>query len=184
MAKQVGPRRQHRQAPTSKADAAPEGEAPATRVPEAGEPAPDFTLPNAAGKPVHLADLHGERIVLYFYPKDDTPGCTAEACSFRDAWQELQDEGVVVLGISKDNPRSHAKFAEKYGLPFPLLSDEDHAVADLYGVWQRKLHYGRPYMGMARTTFYIRPNGLIGHVWQNVKAAGHAQSVLDYLRKV
>lgn len=160
-----------------------DAEAPATRVPEAGEPAPDFTLPSGDGVPVHLADLGGKRVVLYFYPKDDTPGCTAEACGFRDAWQELQDEGVVVLGISKDTPRSHAKFADKYGLPFTLLSDEDHAVAEQYGVWQSKLHYGRPYMGMARTTFYIRPNGLIGHVWQNVSAAGHAQKVLEYLRK-
>ncbi|HKS68884.1 MAG TPA: thioredoxin-dependent thiol peroxidase [Ktedonobacterales bacterium] len=162
---------------------ATDGEAPATRVPEAGEPAPDFTLPSGEGTPVHLADLRGKRVILYFYPKDDTPGCTAEACSFRDAWQELQDEDVVVLGISKDTPRSHARFADKYGLPFTLLSDEDHAVAEQYGVWQRKLHYGRPYMGMARTTFYIRPNGLIGHVWENVKAAGHAQKVLEYLRK-
>ena len=149
-----------------------------------GDRAPDFTLPDQNDKPVRLSELTSKRtVVLYFYPKDETRGCTAEACGFRDAWQELQDEGVVVLGISKDNPRSHAKFATKYGLPFTLLSDEDHAVADQYGVWQRKLHYGRPYMGMARTTFYIRPNGLIGHVWQNVSAAGHAQKVLEYLRK-
>lgn len=168
----------------NKASGIPEGEASATRMPEAGEEAPDFTLPNAEDKPIHLADLRGKRVVLYFYPKDDTPGCTAEACSFRDAWQELQDEGVMVLGVSKDSPRSHARFAEKYGLPFTLLSDQDHAVAERYGVWQRKLHYGRPYMGMARTTFYIRPNGLIGHVWQDVKAAGHAQKVLEYLHKV
>ena len=167
-----------------KASGVPDGETPATRMPEAGEEAPDFTLPDSQGASVHLADLRGRRVIVYFYPKDDTPGCTSEACSFRDAWQELQDEGVVVLGISKDSSRSHAKFAEKYGLPFTLLSDEEHAVAERYGVWQRKLHYGRPYMGMARTTFYIRPNGLIGHVWQDVRAAGHAQKVLEYLRKV
>jgi peroxiredoxin Q/BCP len=170
--------------PNSKQDSLASGEEPAARIPEAGEPAPDFTLPNAAGELVHLADLRGQKVILYFYPKDDTPGCTAEACGFRDAWQELQAEGVVVLGISKDTPRSHTKFATKYGLPFTLLSDEDHAVAEQYGAWQRKLNYGRPYMGMARTTFYIRPNGLIGHVWQNVKAAGHAEKVLEYLRKV
>src|SRR5689334_16694112 len=95
-----------------------------TRVPEVGDPAPDFTLPDAESTPVHLADLRGKRVVLYFYPKDDTPGCTTEACSFRDAWQELEADGVVVLGISKDSPKSHQKFARKYGLPFTLLADE------------------------------------------------------------
>jgi thioredoxin-dependent peroxiredoxin len=155
------------------------------KTPTVGDIAPPVTGKDQDGKVWKLTDALKKHVVLlYFYPKDDTPGCTAEACGFRDAWQELREEGVVVLGISKDTPRSHAKFANKYGLPFTLLSDEDHAVAEQYGVWQRKLHYGRPYMGMARTTFYIRPNGLIGHVWQNVKAAGHAQKVLEYLRKV
>ena len=156
----------------------------ATRMPEAGEPAPDFTLPSADGGTVSLGDLRGKRVILYFYPKDDTPGCTTEACGFRDAWPELQEAGVVVLGISKDSPRSHEKFANKYGLPFTLLSDEDHAVAGRYGVWQQKSLYGKAYMGMARTTFYIRPDGLIGHVWQQVKPAGHAQRILEYLEKV
>ena len=155
-----------------------------TRVPEIGEPAPDFTLPDAEGNPVHLADLRGKRVVLYFYPKDDTPGCTTEACSFRDAWQELEADGVVVLGISKDSPKSHQKFARKHGLPFTLLSDESTAVAQAYGVWVEKTSYGRKYIGMARTTFYIRPDGNIGHVWQQVKPQAHAQKVLDYLRKV
>jgi peroxiredoxin Q/BCP len=155
-----------------------------TRVPEVGDPAPGFTLPDAESNPVRLADLRGKRVVLYFYPKDDTPGCTTEACSFRDAWQELDADGVVVLGISKDSPKSHQKFARKYGLPFTLLADESTAVAQSYGVWVEKTNYGRKYMGMARTTFYIRPDGTIGHVWQQVKPEAHAQKVLDYLRKV
>jgi thioredoxin-dependent peroxiredoxin len=153
-------------------------------MPEAGEPAPDFTLPSSAGGTVSLADLRGQRVIVYFYPKDDTPGCTAEACGFRDAWPELQEAGVVVLGISKDGTRSHEKFARKYGLPFTLLSDEDHAVAERYGVWQQKSLYGKTYLGMARTTFYIRPDGLIGHIWKQVKVPGHAARILQYLAKV
>ena len=155
-----------------------------TRVPDVGDHAPDFTLPDAESNPVHLADLRGKRVVLYFYPKDDTPGCTTEACSFRDAWQELEADGVVVLGISKDSPKSHQKFARKFGLPFTLLADESTEVAQAYGVWVEKTNYGRKYMGVARTTFYIRPDGTIGHVWQQVKPEGHAQRVFEYLRKV
>jgi thioredoxin-dependent peroxiredoxin len=155
-----------------------------SRVPEAGEMAPDFTLPNADGHPVHLADLRGTRVVLYFYPKDDTPGCTAEACGFRDSWQELREEGAEVYGISRDGAKSHQKFAKKAALPFPLLSDEDGTVARQYGVWVEKSMYGRKYMGVARTTFYVRPDGIIGHVWQQVKPDGHALKVLEYLRRV
>ena len=154
------------------------------RVPEAGEEAPDFTLPDAEGHPVHLADLRGTKVVLYFYPKDDTPGCTTEACSFRDAWQELEAEGAKVYGISRDTGRSHQKFANKYGLPFTLLSDETGEIAQKYGVWAEKSRYGKKYMSMARTTFYIRPDGKIGHVWEQVKPEGHAQKVLDYVRRV
>lgn len=154
------------------------------RVPEAGEEAPDFTLPDAEGHQVHLADLRGLKVVLYFYPKDDTPGCTTEACSFRDAWQELEAEGVKVYGISRDPAKSHQKFANKYGLPFTLLSDEGGEVAQKYGVWVQKSMYGKTYMSMARTTFYIRPDGRIGHVWEQVKPEGHAQKVLDYVRRV
>lgn len=154
-----------------------------TRVPEAGEMAPDFELPDAEGNRVSLAGLRGRPVVLYFYPKDDTPGCTAEACGFRDAWEELEREGVVVLGVSRDGARSHRKFAEKHGLPFTLLSDEDGAAARRYGVWVRKSMYGKQYMSMARTTFYIRPDGKIGHVWQQVKPEGHAARVLEYARK-
>ena len=150
---------------------------------ESGVEAPDFTLPSGSGEAVHLAELLGKQVILYFYPKDDTPGCTTEACGFRDAWQELQEAGVVVLGISRDSVKSHQKFANKHGLPFTLLSDEDGAVAQLYGVWVEKRMYGKKYMSMARTTFYIRPNGKIGHVWQQVKPEGHAQKVLEYLER-
>ena len=155
-----------------------------TRIPEAGEPAPDFTLPDADGHPVHLADLRGTRVILYFYPRDDTPGCTAEACGFRDAWHELGEEGIQVYGVSRDSAKSHQKFARKHALPFTLLSDEDGTVAQQYGVWVEKSMYGKKYMGLARTTFYIRPDGIIGHVWTQVKPDGHALKVLEYLRRV
>ena len=153
-------------------------------IPEAGTEAPDFTLPSSEGESVHLADLRGKRVILYFYPKDDTPGCTVEACSFRDAWPELMAEDVVVLGISRDNIKSHQKFARKHALPFTLLSDEGGVVAQKYGVWVKKSMYGKEYMSMARTTFYIRPDGRIGHVWDQVKPEGHALKLLEYLRKV
>jgi peroxiredoxin Q/BCP len=148
-----------------------------------GTPAPDFTLPSGDGGSVHLADLRGKHVILYFYPKDDTPGCTTEACGFRDAWQELQDAGIVVLGISRDSVKSHRKFADKHGLPFTLLADEGGTVAQQYGVWMQKSMYGKTYMTMARTTFYIRPDGAIVHVWQQVKPEGHAQAVLQYLKQ-
>src|SRR5262249_46279460 len=145
---------------------------------------PDFTLPDQDGTPVHLADLRGKRVILYFYPKDDTPGCTTEACSFRDAWHELSQAGVVVMGISPDSVSSHRRFADKYGLPFTLLADKGSTVAQQYGVWIEKSMYGKTYMSVARTTFYIRPNGMIGHVWTQVRAEGHAQAIRDYLAKV
>jgi len=152
-------------------------------IPQPGTPAPDFTLPSGEGGDIHLADLRGKRVVLYFYPKDDTPGCTVEACGFRDAWQELREAGVIVLGISRDTVKSHKKFAAKHGLPFTLLSDEGGSVAQHYGVWVEKSMYGKKYMSTARTTFYIRPDGLVGHVWQQVKPEGHARKVLEYLEK-
>lgn len=152
-------------------------------IPLVGAPAPDFTLPNEQGQPVCLADLQGKQVVLYFYPKDDTPGCTVEACGFRDAWHLMREKGIVVLGLSRDSVKSHQKFAAKYGLPFTLLADEGGAVAQKYGVWVEKSMYGKRYMSTARTTFYIRPDGRVGHVWEQVKPEGHAQKVLDYLDK-
>ncbi|HXF51750.1 MAG TPA: thioredoxin-dependent thiol peroxidase [Dehalococcoidia bacterium] len=143
-----------------------------------GDVAPDFDLPSDSGERVRLRDLRGKRVVLYFYPKDDTPGCTTEACSFRDAWTEIQKRGIVVLGVSKDSPRSHVRFKEKYSLPFTLLSDEDHAVADAYGVWGPKTFMGRQYEGMDRATFLIGPDGRIEAVWPKVKPEGHAEEVL------
>lgn len=146
--------------------------------------APDFTLfavgdTNVVrdGK-VHLADLRNSNVVLYFYPKDDTPGCTKEACSFRDADREMQKRGVVVLGVSVDDLSSHQKFAQKYGLQFPLLADTDMQVAQLYGVWKEKNMYGRKYMGVNRETFLIDKEGVVRKVWGKVKAEGHAQEVL------
>ncbi len=150
-------------------------------VPQPGEIAPDFDLPDAAGNRVSLAGLRGKTVVLYFYPKDDTPGCTIEACSFRDAWRDLQDAGVVVLGVSADSSASHEQFARKFGLPFTLLADEGAVVGQRYGVWVEKDMYGKQFMGMARTTFLIRPDGTIGHVWERVKPEGHATQVLEYV---
>ncbi|MEO7000417.1 MAG: peroxiredoxin [Ktedonobacterales bacterium] len=149
-----------------------------TQLPALGTPAPDFTLMAGDGSSYHLADLKGQPVVLYFYPKDDTPGCTTEACSFRDAWGQLQAQGVAVLGVSRDDVKSHTKFASKYQLPFPLLADPGGAVAQRYGVWVQKSMYGKQYMTMARTTFYFRRDGTIGHVWAQVKPEGHAEDVL------
>ena len=150
-------------------------------VPRPGATAPDFTLPAGDGATVSLAGLRGKTVLLYFYPKDDTPGCTTEACSFRDSWGELQARGVVVLGVSRDTVRSHQKFAAKYSLPFPLLADEGGAVAQRYGVWVEKSMYGKTYMSMARTSFLILPDGTIGHIWEKVKPEGHAAEVIAWL---
>ena len=154
-----------------------------TTMPEVGTQAPNFTLTDGDGTSYSLGDLRGKQVVLYFYPKDDTPGCTVEACNFREAWHDMNEKGIVVLGVSRDNAKSHQKFAKKHALPFPLLSDEDGAVAQLYGVWVEKSMYGKKYMSMARTTFYIRPDGLIGHIWREVKPEGHAQKVSEFLEK-
>jgi len=149
------------------------------------QPAPDFTLPAVGSEDVvkngqvHLQDLRGKTTVLYFYPKDDTPGCTTEACSFRDADHEMQKRGVIVLGISADDIPSHQKFAEKYGLPFPLLADTDTTVSQLYGVWKEKNYAGKTYMGINRETFLIDKDGIVRKVWPKVKAAEHAQEVLE-----
>jgi thioredoxin-dependent peroxiredoxin len=152
-----------------------------TNMPATGTPAPDFTLPASDGSTVTLSALRGHHVVLYFYPKDDTPGCTTEACSFRDNWHTLEQRGVRVLGISRDSVKSHQKFAAKYGLPFTLLSDEDGEVTEKYGVWVEKNMYGKTYMGIARVTFAIGPDGVIEHVWEKVKPEGHAAEVLAFL---
>ncbi len=152
--------------------------------------APDFTLPAVGSDDivkngqVHLADLKGHAVVLYFYPKDDTPGCTAEACSFRDANHEMQKRGVVVLGVSADDIASHQKFADKYGLSFPLLSDTNTTVSQLYGVWKEKNYAGKTYMGVNRETFLIDKNGIVRKVWPKVKAAEHAQEVLETIESL
>lgn len=153
----------------------------AVGVPPAGAAAPDFSLPDAAGTVHALRDYRGRWVVLYFYPADDSPGCTTEACQFRDVHAELEAAGAVVLGVSPDDPASHARFRDKYGLPFILLADVDHRVAESYGVWQLKTSYGRSQMGVVRSTFLIDPDGRIARVWPKVKADGHAAEVLAAL---
>ncbi len=143
-----------------------------------GDPAPDFSLPATGGETVSLKGLHGKKVVLYFYPKDSTPGCTVEACSFRDNHDALAGAGAVVLGVSADSLRSHDNFTAKQSLNFPLLSDEGAAVATAYGAWGEKKLYGRTFMGMNRSTFLIDEQGRIAHVWAKVKPAGHAEEVL------
>jgi len=149
-----------------------------------GQIAPDFTLPATDGSTVRLSDLRGKKVVLYFYPKDDTPGCTKEACAFRDNLGILQNMGVVVLGVSPDSVASHQKFAQKYGLPFPLLADEGAQVASAYGVWKEKKQYGRTYMGIERTTFLIDENGIVRRVFPKVKVDGHVEEVIEAIRSL
>lgn len=146
-----------------------------------GDQAPDFSLPADDGSTVRLADLRGRKVVLYFYPKDDTPGCTTEACEFRDALPRIDADGAVVLGVSPDSVDSHRKFRNKYDLNFRLLADTDHAVAEAYGVWKEKTMYGRTFWGVERTTFIIDENGRIAKVFGKVKPAGHAEEVLAAL---
>jgi thioredoxin-dependent peroxiredoxin len=149
---------------------------------QTGSKAPAFSLPSDDGGRVTLGDLKGSFVVLYFYPKDDTSGCTTEACEFRDSWTAVQRTGAVVLGVSPDGIASHAKFRAKYGLPFPLLADEDHAVAGAYGTWGEKSMYGRKYHGILRTTFIIGGDGRIVKVFEKVKPKGHAAAVLEALQ--
>ena len=150
-------------------------------MPEVGAPAPQFELPSDEGGTVSLAGLRGKPVVLYFYPKDDTPGCTVQACEFRDHWRDVKERGAVVLGVSPDSVRSHGKFRKKFELPFALLADEDHAVAVAYGVWGQKTFFGRKYDGVHRTTFLIGPDGRIARVFRDVKPEGHAAEVLEAL---
>jgi peroxiredoxin Q/BCP len=151
-------------------------------TPTVGDVAPDVALPDDTGETRRLADERGRWVVLYFYPKADTPGCTVEACAFRDANAELAAEGAVVWGVSPDRPTATGAFRDKLSLSFPLLSDVDHAVADAYGTWVEKTKYGRTYMGVARVTFLIGPDGRIVRVWPAVKPDGHAEEVLAALR--
>lgn len=148
----------------------------------AGIPAPNFTLPDETGQMRKLSDFLGQPVVLYFYPKDDTPGCTTEACNFRDDYQQYQQAGVVILGISPDSPKKHAKFKEKYHLPFTLLADETHEVCERYGVWGLKKFMGREYMGVLRTTFLIDQQGGIVQVFEGVKPDAHSAEVLAALK--
>lgn len=146
-----------------------------------GKKAPDFVLKDDNGSTVKLSALRGKTVVLYFYPKDDTPGCTKEACSFRDGFKEIQKKGAVVLGVSPDSVESHKKFKEKFNLNFPLLSDDEKKVVNAYGVWKQKSLYGRKYMGVERTTFVIDETGRIKKVFPKVKVTGHYEEVLAEL---
>jgi peroxiredoxin Q/BCP len=147
-----------------------------------GKKAPAFSLDDQDGKTHRLKDYAGRPVVLYFYPKDDTPGCTTEACAFRDAEPDFSKVNAVVLGVSVLDTKSKAKFARKHGLNFPLLADEDHAVADAYGAWQEKSMYGRKYMGVARITYLIDPDGKVLKRWDKVSPATHADEVLEQIR--
>ena len=148
---------------------------------EEGKPAPDFELTSDSGEQVKLSDLRGKPVVLYFYPKDDTPGCTTQACAIRDSYDVFSDRGAVVLGVSPDSETSHVKFKEKYGLPFTLLADPDHEVAEKYGTWVEKKNYGKTYMGVERSTFLIDREGRIAKVMRRVKPDTHAEQVLAAL---
>ncbi len=151
------------------------------QMPQPGEPAPDFGLLDDEGQPRGLPDARGSWLVLYFYPKDDTPGCTIQACSLRDAHADIVERGARVWGISIGDSSGKADFKRKHELPFTLLADEDHAVAEEYGAWTKKTNYGRTYWGVQRSTFLIDPEGVIRRVWPTVKAAEHAREVLDAL---
>ncbi len=150
-------------------------------MPKEGDPAPDFSLPADDGKSYSLRGLRGKKVVLYFYPKDDTPGCTKEACSFRDNLARVTSKGAIVLGVSKDDLESHARFRSKYALSFPLLSDTDGKVLEAYGVWKEKSLYGHTAMGVVRSTFIIDENGRIAKVFPKVQVEGHTDEVLEAL---
>ncbi len=152
--------------------------------PQPGQPAPDFSLPDQNGTTHTLSQYRGKWVLLYFYPKDDTAGCTQQACGLRDQWSEFQQRGIVVLGVSKDSVKSHDKFARKYQLPFPVLADEEKAVQGLYDVWQKKKFMGREYMGTVRTSFLIDPEGKIVQVYEKVKTGTHSAMVLEELKNM
>ena len=148
---------------------------------EEGAPAPDFELTSDEGETVTLSALRGKPVVLYFYPRDDTPGCTTEACEFRDAYDRFRDQGVEILGVSPDTEASHRKFKTKYELPFTLLADPDHEAAEAYGVWKEKKNYGRTYEGVERSTFIIDAEGKVAKAMRGIRPAGHAAKVLETL---
>lgn len=148
---------------------------------EEGSPAPDFELKSDAGDTVKLSQFRGRPVVLYFYPRDDTPGCTKEACAFRDSYDEYLAQDAVILGVSRDGEESHQKFKQKYDLPFTLLSDPDHEVAEAYGVWAEKSMYGRKSMGIVRSTFVIAPDGMVAKAMRGIKVPGHSDKVLAAL---
>ena len=148
---------------------------------EEGKPAPDFELKSDTGETVRLSDFRGKPVVLYFYPKDDTPGCTTQACGIRDDWSTFEQTGAVVLGVSPDSEESHAKFRQKYGLPFTLLADTDHELTERYGFWVEKNNYGKKYMGVERSTVVIDADGNVARVFRRVKPDGHVQQVLTAL---
>ncbi len=150
-----------------------------------GDKAPEFSLPTIGGKTISLADYLGSKnVVLYFYPKDDTPGCTKEACSFRDVQGDFDKAGAAILGVSIDSVKSHEKFAEKYHLPFPLLSDEPKTVTNAYGVFKEKSMYGKTFLGVERTTFLIDKQGIIRQIWPKVKVDGHVDEVLEAVKSL
>jgi peroxiredoxin Q/BCP len=151
-------------------------------VVEEGKEAPDFELRSEAGESIRLSSLRGSPVVLYFYPKDDTPGCTAQACGIRDAYGDFRRAGAVVLGVSPDSEASHATFKSKYSLPFTLLADPDHEAAEQYGVWVEKQRYGKTYMGIERSTFVVAPDGKVVRVMRRVNPEKHADQVLEALR--
>jgi thioredoxin-dependent peroxiredoxin len=148
---------------------------------EEGQDAPDFELTSDSGKVIRLSQFRGKPVVLYFYPRDDTPGCTAQACGIRDSYDDFEERGAVVLGVSPDEEMSHVKFKQKYGLPFTLLADPEHVVAEQYGVWGEKKYMGRTYMGVERSTFLIDENGRIARIMRRVKPDTHVEQVLAAL---
>lgn len=149
-----------------------------------GQKAPDFKLPDENGKLHSLSDYRGKTVVLYFYPKDDTPGCTLQACNFRDDYLKYKAAGAVILGVSPDDERSHEKFKDKFSLPFPLLADADHAVCEKYGVWAEKSMFGNKYFGVVRSTFLIGPDGTIAEVYNKVSVPKHSEKVLKAVEEL
>jgi len=146
---------------------------------QVGDIAPEFSSKDQDGKEVRLSDYRGKKVILYFYPKDDTPGCTTQACNLRDNYEALQSKGYQVLGVSVDNEKSHVKFIKKFNLPFPLLADTEHDIVEAYGVWVEKSMYGRTYMGTARTTFVINADGIIQEIFQKIDTANHTDQILS-----